>query len=115
MLVGAGAIALSSATRKEQLQWKEAAQREGRRYGVPSEYVEARMAGRQLAGEPKSTRSLWDWSLVASATGIFIMFATKARVPQMSLHWGPAVALGAAMLVLLVVCGFTLWRTTRFN
>src|SRR5205807_9691062 len=36
MMLGAGAIALSSATGKEQLRWKEAAEREGRRYGVPS-------------------------------------------------------------------------------
>ena len=115
MMLGAGAIALSSATGKEQLRWKEAAEREGRRYGVPSDYVEARMAGRQIVGEPKPTRSLWDWSLVVTATGIFLIFATMARVPQMSLHWGPAVALSAAMLVLLVVCGFALWRTTRFN
>src|SRR5438046_10654925 len=73
------------------------------------------MAGRQIVGEPKPTRSLWDWFLVVTATGIFLIFATMARVPQMSLHWGPAVALSAAMLVLLVVCGFALWRTTRFN
>src|SRR6266513_895969 len=115
MMLGVGAIAFSSATGQEQTRWKEAAIREGRRYGVPSDYVEARMAGRQIVGEPKPTRSLWDWSLVVTATGIFLIFATMARVPQMSLHWGPAVALSAAMLVLLVVCGFALWRTTRFN
>jgi len=79
MMLGAGAIALSSATGKEQLRWKEAAEREGRRYGVLSDYVEARMA-------------------VVSATGILLIFATMARVPQMSLHWGPALALSAAML-----------------
>lgn len=82
MMLGAGAIALSSATGKEQLRWKEAAEREGRRYGVLSDYVEARMA-------------------VVSATGILLIFATMARVPQMSLHWGPALALSAAMLAQL--------------
>lgn len=115
MMLGAGAIALSSATGKEQLRWKEAAHREGRRYGVPSDYVEARMAGRQIVGEPKPTRSLWDWSLVVGATGIFLIFATMARVPQMSLDWGPALVLTVAMLGLLLVCGLSLWRTTRFN
>ena len=115
MMAGAGAIALSSATEKEHLHWKAAAEREGRRYGIPSDYVEARMTGRQLVGEPKPARSLWDWSLVVAATGIFVVFATMARVPQMSLHWGPAVALSVAMLVLLVVGGLSLWRITRFN
>ncbi len=115
MMLGAGAIALSSATEKEQLHWKEAAEREGRRYGVPSDYVEARMTGRQVVGEPKPARSSLDWLSVIAATGIFVVFATMARVPQMSLHWGPAVALSAAMFALLLVCGLTLWRTTRFN
>ena len=115
MMLGAGAIALSSATGKEQLHWKEAAAREGRRYGVSAEYVEARMAGRPVVGESRAKRSLWDWLLVVGATGIFVIVATKARVPQMSVHWGPAVALTAAMLVLLVACGLALWRRTRFN
>lgn len=115
MMAGAGAIAFSFATEKEHLHWKRAAEREGRRYGVPSDYVEARMTGRQLVGEPKPSRSLWDGSLVVAATGIFVVFARMARVPQMSLHWGPAVALTGAMLVLLLVCGRTLWRITRFN
>jgi hypothetical protein len=33
----------------------------------------------------------------------------------MSFHWAPALLLMAATLALLVVCGVTLWRTTRFN
>ena len=115
MMLGAGAIALSSATGMEQLRWKEAAAREGRRYGVSAEYVEARMAGRPVVGESRAKRSIWDWLLVVGATGIFVIVATKARVPQMSVHWGPAVALTAAMLVLLVACGLALWRRTRFN
>src|SRR6266699_321003 len=115
MMLGVGAIALSSATGKEQLRWKEAAEREGRRYGVAAEYIEARMAGRQVVGETKPARSLWDWLLVVGATGIFVSFAMMARIPRLSLHWGPAVALSTAMLVLLLVSGLTLWRTTRFN
>ena len=115
MMLGVGAIALSSATGKEQLRWKEAAEREGRRYGVAAEYIEARMAGRQVVGETKPARSLWDWLLVVGATGIFVIFAMMARIPRLSLHWGPAVALSTAMFVLLLVSGLTLWRTTRFN
>ena len=115
MMLGVGAIAFSSATGKEQVQWKEAAQRESRRYGVAADYVEARMDGRQAAGETKPTRSAWDWLLVAGATSIFVILAAIARVPQISLNWGPAVGLSAANLVLLAVCGLALWRITRFN
>jgi hypothetical protein len=38
-----------------------------------------------------------------------------ARVPQMSLHWGAVLLLSTASLVLLLVCGVALWRTTRFQ
>src|SRR5229473_2742935 len=115
MMLGVGAIAFSSATGKEQTRWKEAAQREGRRYGVAADYVEARMEGRQLAGESRPGRSAWDWLLVGGATSIFVVFATMARVPQMSFRWGPAVLLSAALLFLLMICGLALWRTTRFR
>jgi glucose uptake protein GlcU len=115
MMFGVGAIAFSSASGSEQARWKEAAQREGRRYGVAADYVEARMEGRQAAGESKLSRSVWDWLVVAGATGIFAALATMARVPQMSLHWGAMSILTAASLALLVVCGVALWRTTRFQ
>jgi glucose uptake protein GlcU len=115
MMLGVAAIAFSSATGQEQARWKEAAQREGIRYCVAADYVEARMDGRQATGEQKPSRRAWDWLLVAGASGIFVAFASMARVPQMSFHAGPAVLLAAASLLLLLVCGFALWRTTRFH
>jgi sugar transport protein len=115
MMLGVGAIAFSSAPGEEQTRWKEAAQREGRRYGVAADYVEARMEGRQADDELAPVRNVWDWLLVAAATGIFVVFAFMARVPQMSLRWGPAALLAAALLALLLVCALALWRTTRFH
>jgi glucose uptake protein GlcU len=107
MMLGVAAIAFSSATGQEQSRWKEAAIRESDRYHVSTDFVEARMDGRQLLGEEKRSRSALDWVLVIAAT--------MARVPQMSLHWGPATLLTAALFLLLIVCGLALWRTTRFN
>jgi hypothetical protein len=69
----------------------------------------------QTAGEIRPPRTLWDWALVAIATSIFAFFATLARAPRMSFHGWPAVLLMTATLALLLVCGITLWRTTRFN
>jgi drug/metabolite transporter (DMT)-like permease len=115
MMLGVGAIALSSAAGKEQARWQEASQRESRRYNLSEDYVEARMRGMQMAGEVRPPRTLWDWILVAVATSIFVFFAILARAPRMSFHWGPALLLIIATMVLLLVCGTTLWRTTRFN
>src|SRR5712664_883124 len=115
MMAGVAAISFSSATSSEQTQWKQAAHREGQRYNIEKEYVDARMDGRQAANEAKPSRSPLDWLLVAGATCVFLVLATMARVPQMSLRRGPAALLIALTLVLLFVCGAKLWRTTRFH
>jgi glucose uptake protein GlcU len=115
MMLGVGAIAFSSASSEEQSCWKQAAYRESRRYGIAAHDVEARMEGRHADSEQSRRRNVWDWLLVAAATGAFIFLGAIARVPQMSLHWAPAAILSAASLALLLVCGLALWRTTRFQ
>jgi len=115
MMLGVGAIAFSSATGQEQTRWKEAAIRESDRYGVATDFVEARMDGRRLLSEPKPSRGTLDWLLVVFATSVFVIFAAMARMPQLSLRWGPAALLTAALFLLLIICGLALWRTTRFH
>jgi glucose uptake protein GlcU len=115
MMIGVGAIALSSASGEEQKHWKEAAERESLRYGVEADYVAARFEGRRTASETKPRRTGLDWVLVASATTILGLFASMARVPEISIRWTPMVALIAALLVLFLVCGGELWRKTRFH
>lgn len=115
MMLGVAAIALSSATGSEQVQWKQAALRECNRYGLDSALVEARMSGSDAGGEPGRTRSPLDWFLVASATAIFIVLATLARTPSLPFHQGVATLLSLAILLLLIICGRALWRTTGFN
>src|SRR6202163_4213281 len=115
MMAGVVAIAFSSATSGEQSRWKQAAHREGQRYNIAADYVEARMDGRQAASEAKPSRTPLDWLLVLAVTSIFVYFATTARVPQIPIHWPPALILSAATLALLLVCGLKLSRTTRFH
>src|SRR6266478_5999451 len=115
MMAGVAAISFSSATSSEQTQWKQAAHREGQRYNIEKEYVDARMDGRQSANEAKPSRTAIDWLLVAAATAIFIYFGATARLPQIQLNWPAALALSAASLALLLLCGITLHRTTRFH
>ena len=114
MALGAGVIALSSVSRAEHARWREAALREGGRYGVDASYTEARGAGR----EPGTTafRRTWiDWVVVGAATATLIGFAVIAEEPQIAVHWGWAAALGVATLAVLAGCAVALWRTTRFS
>src|ERR1700686_372793 len=115
MMAGVAAITLSSATSSEQACWKQAAHRESQRYNIEAEYVEARMDGRQSASEAKPSRTAIDWLLVASAPAIFAYFGAPARPPQIAINWPPALILTAATLTLLLICGTTLHRTTRFH
>jgi drug/metabolite transporter (DMT)-like permease len=114
MAAGAVAIALSSATAKEHERWHEAAEREGRRYGIEFGYVQAGLEGRQGV-EGKHSRTWIDWLLVFTATCIFVVFASLARVPQIALNWNAVAVLSLAMLVFLVASGIALWKITRFN
>jgi hypothetical protein len=114
MALGAVAIALSSATEREHSSWQDAAQREGKRYGVEGEYVRAGMEGRQF-GAGASDRTLLDWLLILGTTALFVVLAVMAKLPHMDIAMGWAVALTIAMLALLATCGIALWRTTRFR
>src|ERR1700675_3971587 len=98
MMAGVAAISLSSATSSEQACWKQAAHREGQRYNIEAEYVEARMDGRQSASEAKPSRTAIDWLLVAIATTVFLYLGATARLPQISLNWFPALVLSTATL-----------------
>jgi drug/metabolite transporter (DMT)-like permease len=115
MMAGVAAISFSSATSSEQTCWKQAAHRESQRYNIASEYVEARMDGRQSPSESKPSRTAVDWILVIAVTSIFVFFALTARLPQISINWLPALLLSAATLTLLLICGATLHHTTRFH
>jgi hypothetical protein len=114
MALGAVAIALSSATDREHASWQDAAEREGQRYGVESEYVRAGMEGR-AHGSTATGRTILDWLLILVTTGLFGVLAVMAKLPHIDIALGWAVALTVAMLALLATCGIALWRTTRFR
>jgi len=114
MALGALAIALSAATEQEHASWQDAAEREGKRYGIEGEYVRAGMEGRAYQAS-SSRRTPIDWLLMISATGLFAVLATMAKLPHAEIGLGWAVALTVATLTLLVTCAIALWRTTQFR
>ena len=116
MMLGALAIALSSANESEHSSWKVAAQREGLRYEVDDEYVRAGLDGVEFEKQARGAgRSLLDWLLILGTTGMFVALGLLAKVPGMNISLGWATGLVVAMLGLLATCGFALWRTTGFR
>jgi drug/metabolite transporter (DMT)-like permease len=114
MALGALAISLSSATEQEHSTWRDAADREGRRYGVEGEYVRAGLEGRSF-GSASNGRTIVDWLLILGTSAVFIALAGMARLPHLEIGLGWAMVLIAAMLVLMVTGALALWRTTRFR
>jgi drug/metabolite transporter (DMT)-like permease len=114
MAAGAVAIAMSSANREEHSCWQEAAEREGRRYGLESSYVRAGMEG----GEPRAGakgRTILDWVLVGGVTALFVALAGVAEIPRAEINLKWALVISVAMVALLIGGGMALWRRTRFN
>ena len=114
MAAGALAIALSSATEREHSSWRDAADREGQRYGVENEYVRAGMEGRSF-GTTQNSRTILDWLLILGTTALFVVLASVAHLPHLGISLPWAAILTVAMLILMATCGVVLWRTTRFR
>jgi drug/metabolite transporter (DMT)-like permease len=117
MAAGAGAIAVSSVTDKEHGRWHEAAHREGKRYGVSHNYVEAGFAGRESndTAPDAGARTFVDWLIVVLATALFVGLAVVSRVPPLALNWPAIAVLSIILLIFLAACGSALWKRTRFN
>ena len=111
MAAGAAAIAFATADPNEHEHWRKAAVDESTRYGVDRDYVEARLAGE----EQSTSRRTWlDYAIAASATVIFIYFGSIAHAPHLAIHTGAALIVLLATVVMLLVAGAMLWKTTRF-
>ena len=117
MAAGAGAVALSSVTHNEHGRWREAAHREGQRYGVSADYVEAGLSGKDSNTAVSNIRPrTWvDWMIVAASTAVFLGLATMGHMPDIVLNWTAIGILSATLLIFLALCGTALSKSTRFN
>jgi len=113
MAGGLAAISCSIAGPSEYEQWRQAATRERKRYGLDAEFVSSGLEGKSAA--PAQARSSFDWILVAGATAAFAWTGFAARWPSKDLNWETAVALSGIGLALFATTVIFLWRATRFN
>ena len=115
MIIGAVAISFAEAREAEQAAWKNAMDRECRRYGLDPERIEAALRGEDPLARQQPSRRWWEFLTAAAALGAFVWLALGAeRQPlEMSVPW--MILLSAATLVILAACGFLLWKRTRFS
>jgi drug/metabolite transporter (DMT)-like permease len=115
MVLGAVAIASAVAPEAEQSSGREAIARECDRYGLHFERLEAAQQGKDSLGDERAKRRWWDMLIVATAVGIFVWLAIGVRRPPIQVDVSFVAALVAAMLLFLVVCGWMLWKRTKFS
>lgn len=113
MAGGLVAISFSVAGPSEHEQWRLAASREGKRYGLNAQFVSSALEGKTAA--PVRARTWFDWALVAVATAAFVSTGLAARLPSQDLNWQTGGVLAGIGLVLFATAAGAVWRATRFN
>ncbi len=115
MIVGALAISVSVVAERERASRREAMQRECNRYGLSLIELEAALAGDDPMASKATVRGAGDRLILLAAIGVFSGLATQAERPGMALNPLWAFALLVPSVVLLVVCGWMLWKRTNFS
>src|SRR5579862_1514836 len=115
MILGAVSISSAVAPASEHASWHTAMLRECERYGLDIGRVTAAQKGEDpLAGEAPASRKR-DAVIVVAAISIFVWLARGTVRPPITMNVGWMAALISAMMVLLVTCGWLLWKRTRFS
>lgn len=113
MVLGALAISSAVAGQGEYSSTSEAVLAECNRYGLNYNKVLAEFRGD--ADEQSKRRGWWDYLIIAAGVGVFIWLGSQAAVPPISMNFYWLGALGVILVLSLVACGWTLWRTTKFS
>jgi drug/metabolite transporter (DMT)-like permease len=115
MIAGAGAICSAEASASEHVSGKSAVERECVRYGLDRARVASSLLGEDPLARDKPVRHWWEWGIMAAAVAIFVWLAAGATHQPVAVNLFWMAALVITTLVCLVVCGFLLWKRTRFS
>lgn len=113
MILGALAITSASAPAREQDSCMRAIGRECDRYRMNLTDVVRSYEGRQ-ADVPQK-RPWWDFVILAGAVAIFVWLALDVQRPPIAMNGVAAISLTAVLLAVFLVCGWILWKKTRFS
>lgn len=115
MIAGAVAIGLAEAPASEQASWRQAMERECRRYSLDPVEVAAAAGGEEAPATGEARRPWWEFLIVAGALAIFVWLGLNASKPAIALDYRWMAVLSALSLVFLAVGGTVLWKRTRFS
>lgn len=115
MIAGAAAISFAEAPESEQTSWRNAMTRECERYGMDPARVEASLQGEDVLARQKPRRQWWEPLVGVAAVGIFVWLGLNAEAAPIHANVAWMAILSVATLAFLIVCGWLLWRRTKFS
>lgn len=112
-IAGAMLIAGATVSAAESASGVRAVERECNRYSLDfAETLRAQSGEESNGGE---RRPLWDVLVPIAALAVFAWFAIGVRVPQVPMQLLWTAALTAILVLVLMGCGWLLWKRTRFT
>ncbi|MBI4889465.1 MAG: EamA family transporter [Acidobacteria bacterium] len=115
MIAGAAAISFAEAPESEQTSWRSAMTRECERYGMDPARVEASLQGEDVISRQKPRRHWWESLVGVAAVGIFVWLGLNAEAAPIHANTAWMAILSVATVGFLIVCGWLLWRRTKFS
>jgi len=115
MVAGAVAISFAEAPPDEQASWRQAMERECRRYGMDPDRVAAILQGDDSGARGKAGRRWWEALVLLAAVALFVWLALGAGRQAIAVNPLWMAVLVIATLAFLVVGARMLWRYTRFS
>jgi cytochrome bd-type quinol oxidase subunit 2 len=89
--------------------------RECTRYNMNTETVAAAVRGEEAFTDAGLKRHWWEAVIVAAAVGVFIWLGLRATPQQIAVNTPWMMILSALSLVFLFVCGWVLYKKTKFS
>jgi drug/metabolite transporter (DMT)-like permease len=114
MILGALAVSTAVATAGEDASTNATLLRECDRYKLDYQRVLLAYRGGDLE-QADARRAWWDYAIVAVAAGVFVYLGLHAKMPALGMDMAWLWVLSAVAVVTAAVCGWGLWRATRFS
>jgi glucose uptake protein GlcU len=117
MILGALAVSTAIATEREQASTNDALRRECARYNLDYNRVLRAYSGAGPGDRPDGNdrREWWDYAILATAAGVFVYLGWNARVPALGMNFAWLWVLVGVLVATAGVCGWGLWKATRFS
>jgi glucose uptake protein GlcU len=114
MILGALAVSTAVATEREHASTNETLLRECDRYQLDYQRVSRAYRGAE-SGDRNEHRAWWDYAILATALGVFVYLGLNAKVPPLAMNIAWVWVLAGVAVATAGVCGWGLWKTTKFS